>query len=108
MYNSDTELMFPLRVVPALLGQRGDKWKALIEKITAPTANPVDQAAFTLMMVRISSCQGCSVDSFRGMRGCTACAKQTVKRYRGTDADLDSLFLQAVSDIEQYLAKSKS
>ncbi|MHB0987480.1 MAG: hypothetical protein ACYC3P_02300 [Bellilinea sp.] len=106
MYNSDTELMFPLRVVPQLTGQRGEKWKALVERISAADSSPVEQAAFTLMMVRLSACQGCSVDSFRGMRGCTACAKQTVKRYRGTDADLDGQYQQAYKDVEQHLSKA--
>lgn len=105
MYNSDTELMFPLRVVPLLAGQRGEKWKAIVDQVTAQSATDIEQSAFTLMMVRLGGCQGCSVDSFRGMRGCTACAKQTVKRYRGSDSDLETQFVQAQKDIEQHLAK---
>ncbi len=106
MYNSDTELMFPLRVAPHLAGQRGEKWKAIVDRITAQDAGTVEQAAFTLLMVRLGGCQGCSVDSFRGMRGCTACAKQTVKRYRGTDSDLEVQYEQAHKEIQQHLAKS--
>lgn len=105
MYNSDTELMFPLRVAPQLASQRGEKWKGLIDRITAVDANPVDKAAFTLLMVRLGGCQGCSVDSFRGMRGCTACAKQTIRRFRGTDTDLENQFISASNDVEAYLAK---
>jgi hypothetical protein len=106
MYNSDTELMFPLRVVPQLQGQRGEMWKALVDRNSGQNASTVEQAAFTLMMVKLGGCQGCSVDSFRGMRGCTACAKQTVKRYRGTDADLEGQYQQAYKDVEQHLSKA--
>lgn len=105
MYNSDTELMFPLRVAPQLASQRGEIWKNLIDRVTAVDASPVNRAAFTLMMVRLGGCQGCSVDSFRGMRGCTACAKQTIRRFRGNDADLENQFNTAANDVETYLAK---
>jgi len=105
MYNSDTELMFPLRVAPLIAGQRSEKWKDLVERATSASAGDVEKAAFTLMMVRLGGCQGCSVDSFRGMRGCTACARQTVRRYRGTDSDLEVLFQQATSEVEAYLAR---
>lgn len=105
MYNSDTELMFPLRVVPHLRGQRGDQWQELVDRVTAPDVGIAEQSAFTLLMVRLGGCQGCGVDSFRGMRGCTACAKQTIRRYRGSDTDLQDQFEQAKTDIEQYLSK---
>lgn len=105
MYNSDTELMFPLRVVPQLRGQRGDQWQELVDRVIAPDAGIAEQSAFTLLMVRLGGCQGCSVDSFRGMRGCTACAKQTIRRYRGSDSDLEEQFDQAKTDIVQYLSQ---
>ena len=105
MYNSDTELMFPLRVVQHLRGQRSDQWQNLLERVSAPDAEILDQSAFTLLMVRLGGCQGCSVDSFRGMRGCTACAKQTIRRYRGSDGELETQFQQARMEIKEYLAK---
>lgn len=106
MYNSDTELMFPLRVVPHLRGQRGDQWKELVDRVTGSDATIVDQAAFTLLMVRLGGCQGCSVDSYRGMRGCTACAKQTIRRFRGSDSDLEVQFKDSQAEITKYLKKS--
>ena len=106
MYNSDTELMFPLRVAPQLRGQRGDQWKELVDRVMEPEADIVEQSAFTLLMVRLGGCQGCSVDSYRGMRGCTACARQTIKRFRGSDAELLEQYRQAQTELNQYLAKS--
>ncbi len=103
VYNSDTDLMFPLRVIPQLRNMRGDAWKALIDELGAEDAPLVSVAAFTLMMVRLGGCQGCSVDSYRGMRGCTQCARQTVRRYRGTDQDLLRLYEQTKNEVERYL-----
>ncbi len=103
MYNSDTDLMFPPRVIPQLKGLRGEIWKKLVEEIDMPETSLVRKAAFTLMMVRLGGCQGCSVDSFRGMRGCTICAKQTIRRFRGADQDLVNQYQQAQSEVEKYL-----
>lgn len=106
MYNSDTELMFPLRVVPLLSGLRSDRWKVLLDQVSAPDASVVEQSAFTLLMVRLGGCQGCSVDSYRGMRGCTACAKQTIKRYRGSDSDLEEQYQQAFVEVKEHLSNA--
>jgi len=106
VYNSDTDLMFPLRVIPFLRNLRGDRWKALIDEVMKADAPIISQAAFTLMMVRLGGCQGCSVDSFRGMRGCTQCARQTIRRYRGADLDLLHLYEQAKIEVQRYLCQS--
>jgi len=106
MYNSDTELMFPLRVASQIRSQRGDQWQNLVDRIIDPESSLVEKAAFTLMMVRLRGCQGCSVDSFRGMRGCTTCARQTIRRYRGSDADLEGQFVQAQKEVEGHLNRS--
>lgn len=106
MYNSDTELMFPLRLVLQLRAQRGDQWKELVDRVMEPDAGIVEQSAFTLLMVRLGGCQGCSVDSYRGMRGCTACVKQTIRRFRGSDSELLEQYRLAQKDVSQYLAKS--
>jgi hypothetical protein len=103
VYNSDTDLMFPLRVIPNLRGMRGDQWKALIDELCAENAPIEALAGFTLMMVKLGGCQGCSVDSYRGMRGCTQCARQTIRRFRGSDQDLLRHYQQCKSEVERYL-----
>jgi hypothetical protein len=40
------------------------------------------------------------------MRGCTQCARQTVRRYRGSDQDLDELFAQTCQEVKDYLKKN--
>ncbi len=105
MYNSDTELLFPSRVIPSLSAMRGEDWKSLINRVYAlPPDNP-DHLAFVLMMIKLGGCISCNADSFRAMRGCTACARQTIRRYRGSDAELDNLFLQARQEVLTNLAK---
>jgi hypothetical protein len=37
------------------------------------------------------------------MQGCTQCATQAVRRYRGSSSDLHRLFTEAVLEIEAYL-----
>jgi hypothetical protein len=38
------------------------------------------------------------------MRGCAACALQTVKRYRANERELLRLYSAALKDVEAYLA----
>ncbi|MEW6180083.1 MAG: hypothetical protein AB1522_09150 [Chloroflexota bacterium] len=103
MYNSDTEVMFPPRVISHLRNMRGSEWQKLIDRLCATDGNLVERAAFTLMMVRMGGCQTCTIDSFRGMRGCTICARQTIRRYRGSDQELIKQFEQCVGEVQQFL-----
>ena len=105
MYNSDTELLFPARVIPSLSGLRSEPWHGLVERVSSPEAPLLDQQAFVLMMVRLGGCVGCNADSYRAMRGCTACARQTIRRYKGADQDLVELFGQSERELEVYLQK---
>jgi hypothetical protein len=103
VYQSDTEILFPMRVAPSLRDLRGPQWRSLVDKAwLAPDAS-VDQLAFTLLLVRLDGCLTCHTDSYRAMRGCTTCALQTIKRYRGSDEDLMVLFEGAKQDVCAYL-----
>ena len=105
MYNPDTELLFPARVIPGLVRLRSEAWDALISQICATEKESPEHMAFVLMMVRLSGCISCNADSYRAMRGCTQCARQTVKRYRGGDQDLETLYQQAVKEVTGFLQK---
>lgn len=107
MYNSDTELMFPLRIVPQLRDLRGVVWQNLVDEVSSEHAELRNQAAFTLMMARLGGCQGCNIDSFRGMRGCLACAHQTVRRYRGSDDELMQQYRQSLTDVDAFIQGRK-
>jgi hypothetical protein len=108
MYNSDTELLFPLRVIASLGAVRSGPWQDLVEKVTRPDASLLEQTALVLMMVRLGGCVGCNADSFRAMKGCTACARQTIRRFRGGDPELLDLYQQAYREMEQYFQKRKN
>ncbi len=108
MYNSDTELLFPLRVIPSLGSLRSEVWWQLVKQVAGGKAGTNDQLGFVLMMVRLGGCITCSANSFRAMRGCTQCAWQTIRRFRGTDEELVGQFEQSKLEVEQYLSKKRS
>ncbi len=108
MYNADTELVFPSRVIPTLRNLRGEPWRNLIDHLLELEPDHVERMAFVLMMIRLGSCTSCHADSFRALRGCTQCANQTVRRYRGSDQELLGLFADACKEIEQYLGKTEN
>lgn len=107
MYNSDTEMLFPTRVIPSLGSLHGDEWRRLVDHLHSAEALPAERHAFVLMLLRQCGCVGCNADSFRAMRGCTLCARQTVKRLRGSDQEIIEQYKQALKEVESFMAKSK-
>ncbi len=104
MYHSDTEILFPMRVAPTLRDLRGRRWRRLVDRaLQAPDA-ALDQLAFSLMMIRLAGCLTCHPDSYRALRGCTACATQVVRRFRGEDDELAAHFQRAKTDVSLFLS----
>lgn len=102
---TDNALMFPHHVINTLADLRGPEWKLLVTKIGQLPENHEETLAFMLMMIRINGCMSCETDSYRAMRGCTACAHQTLRRYKGKDKELVELFESALKDIRSYSRK---
>jgi hypothetical protein len=107
MYNNDTELLFPSRVIQALADQRGDDWRELVERVAALPEDSAELLAFVLLMTRLNNCNTCNSDSFRAMRGCTQCALQNVRRFRGSDKEFIKQYQTALKDITKSLEKNK-
>jgi len=105
VYHSDTEILFPMRVAPGLRDLRGRKWRRLVEQAMQAPDGDGPQLAFGLLLIRLAGCLTCHPDSYRALRGCTACATHVVRRHRGDDDDLVELYQRAESDIELYLAE---
>jgi hypothetical protein len=103
MFNTDTELLFPYRVISSLRTLRGGAWSQLIEEVTAKASETPECTAFVLMMVRLGGCITCNADSFRAMRGCTQCAHQTVRRLRNSDEELVELYRRTLQEVEKYM-----
>lgn len=99
-----TEIMFPPSVIPALREANGAAWRGLVDKVSALDETHPESLAFSLMMIRLDGCMDCETDSFRALRGCQACALQTVRRYRGHERDLLKHYKTALNDMRGYLA----
>lgn len=104
MVNDDTEILFPSRVIPSLQSLRGGEWNHLINEVVKSDPVSHTHLAFVLMMIKMSACNTCSADSFRGMRGCTQCARQTIKRFRGDDEELIRLYNEARQEVIELLS----
>lgn len=103
MYHSDTEILFPMRVAPNLGDLRERKWRRLVKKVTNAKDASINQLAFSLLLIRLNGCMTCHTGSYRAMRGCTICATQVIKRFKGDDDDLLYHFEQAKVDISRFM-----
>ena len=103
MFNSEAELLFPLRLLPEIKGIRGETWAKMVDQASAPTSQLIDQLAMELLLVRMVGCVNCDSDSFRAMRGCEFCIRQTLRRYKGSDAELMKTYEQSEQEIGKYL-----
>ena len=103
MYNPDTDLIFPPRVISALSSERSSVWKDLVVLAQNSDSDSPEKVAFILMMARLNNCATCNADSYRAIQGCSTCARQALKRFHGTDEELILLFDAARSEIIRYL-----
>ena len=104
MSGSETNLIFPQRLIPTLIESRGEEWQRLVRDTLDGCNMEVDQTAFVLTIARLAGCSTCHADALRALRGCAQCARQSVNRYRGSDQELVGLYRQARQDVLQFLA----
>ena len=103
MYQADTELLFPMRVVPQLRDLRGVEWCELVDQVCASPEDSISSLAFNLMLIRLTSCLSCHTHSYRAMRGCTICAIHTVRRFEGSDSELLAQYRSSLEEIHAHL-----
>ncbi len=103
MYHGDTEVLFPVRLIPSLRQLRGPKWQALVARVQQAAPTSPEVLGFVLLMARLANCAGCSMDTFRAMRGCALCATRVVERFRGSDEDLVQQWQAAVEEVRAFL-----
>lgn len=101
---AENELLFPPYVIPHLARARGEGWRSLVERVIALPADHPEALALSLTMIRLDGCLSCETDSYRAMRGCAACALQTLHRFKGTDQDLLQRFQKSLHDVQAYLS----
>ena len=94
---ADNEILFPHYAIPALRNTRGPLWRQLIDKIAAERETSVEVIALMSVMIELNGCLPCETDSYRAMRGCTACAQQTLRRFKGSDEELIDAYEASVA-----------
>ena len=99
---AENALFFPKHIISSLRGLRGSDWAKLVDRVTNLPETHEDVLAFILMMIRLDGCMCCETDSYRAMRGCGACAHQTLRRYKGSDHELLSLFDIALQEVRIF------
>jgi hypothetical protein len=99
------EILFPSSLISRLGDLRDGKWQKLVKRVAGlPEVHP-ERLAFVLMMIRLDGCLKCYNGSFRFMRGCALCARQTVMQFKEGDDELLRMYKQALRDVIDHLGK---
>lgn len=98
MYTQN-EILFPHYAIESLRDTRGPQWRAFVDHIVSLPETNEAPLAFMLLMIRLNNCLECETDSYRAMRGCGPCSAQTIRRFKGNDADLIQLYEKALEDV---------
>jgi hypothetical protein len=104
MLNPDTELIFPIRILPKLTNLRGEIWENNITEVLE-TNDLVNQVGMIVLMIKVAGCITCNADSYRAIRGCTLCSQQAIKRYKGTDKELNQIYRKSCKKVKKFIEK---
>lgn len=99
---TDNALLFPRHVISTLRDLGSPAWQNLVNEVVVFDEQHEKTLAFMLMMIRISGCMACETDSYRAMRGCTACAHQTLRRHKGSDEDLIKRYTESLEEVRTF------
>ncbi len=94
---SDNEILFPHYAIPALRNTRDGKWAQLIDQLENKAQTSAEVIGLMSMMIKLNGCLACETDSYRAMRGCTPCARQTLRRCKDSDEELISEYRAEVA-----------
>jgi predicted SpoU family rRNA methylase len=99
------EILFPSSLIVRLEDLRESKWQDLVKRVAGlPEVHP-ERLAFILMMIRLDGCLKCYNGSFKFMRGCELCARQTVMQFKEGDESLLRMYRRALRDVKKHLEK---
>ncbi len=101
MYTKN-ELMFPYYAIQHLRDARGDEWRDLVDHVASLPETHEEVLAFMLMMIRVNGCLPCETDSYRAMRGCIMCTRQTLRRFKESDEELLQMYAEALDAVRAY------
>ena len=102
-----SEILFPHRCLSALQDMRGPEWQQLVNRIAKLPDTHEDSLAFALMMVKLTGCLNCDLDSYKASLGCCTCAKRAINAFKGSDKVLLRKFDEAKTELAQYWAQQE-
>ncbi len=103
MTTEEFQLLFPLEILPEIKDIRTKTWKGFLENYQQGENTLVTTVALVITLTRLVGCATCEADSFRAMRGCVACAKQSLKRNKDSDDTIIDSFHQCERQVVQFL-----
>jgi hypothetical protein len=99
----DSEILFPARCIPELRNIRSSvSWREVVDQVSSLPESHEDVLAFSLMMIRLSNCLTCDLDSYRASLGCGQCARRTIQGFKGDDNDLLHKMEEARAELQAY------
>ena len=102
-----SEILFPHRCVASLKKMRGSDWQELVDRIAGLPDTHNDSLAFALMMIKLTGCLNCDLDSYKASLGCCTCAKRAINSFKGSDKVLMRKYQEAQAELEQYRKEHK-
>ena len=103
----DSEILFAPHCIPELRDLRGPRWADLVDDIASLPDGHVDVLGFSLLVVELSSCLTCDLDSYRATLGCCTCAQRSVSGFKGEDTELIALFEKKRRKVQIYLVSDE-
>ena len=104
----DSEILFPARCIPELRNIRpGESWREVVDNVSCLPESHEDVLVFSLMMIRLSNCLTCDLDSYRASLGCGQCARRTIQGFKGNDRDLLQKMEDAKVELHLYLEAAR-
>jgi hypothetical protein len=84
---------------------RGPEWQKLVSRIAGLPDTHEESLAFALMMIKLTGCLNCDLDSYKASLGCCTCAKRAINAFKGSDKLLLRKFGEAKADLAEYLSE---
>jgi hypothetical protein len=99
----DSEILFAPHCIPVLRDLRGSAWADLVDDVGSLPDGHIDVLGFSLLVVELSSCLTCDLDSYRATLGCCTCAQRSVSGFKGNDQELIALFREKRQEVRTYV-----
>ncbi len=97
---AENEILFPHYAIPSLRDERGPKWMNFIDSLSQKNETSAEVIALMTTMIELNGCLACETDSYRAMRGCGTCARQTLRRFKGSDEELIKMYESTLSQFQ--------